>query len=258
MLYRVRAYLKFLIKSSNEHGVHSPFVFDLITKCFYGNTSLELENKYKNYFNSLINSEEIVEIKDFGAGSKVFKSNVRSVSKMTKVASLNKRNALLLMRLMAYLNLKNVLELGTSMGVATASMAMAKPNSKITTLEGCKNIANVARSTFDKFQIENIEIIVGEFSKTLSSVLEKNKYDLIYFDGNHTKEATLNYFQKAINSVHNDSLFIFDDIHWSIGMEEAWEEIKKHPKVKVTIDTFQWGFVFFRREQEKEHFIIRL
>ena len=41
-------------------------------------------------------------------------------------------------------------------------------------------------------------------------------------------------------------------------MEEAWEQIKEHPKVRVTIDTFQWGFVFFREEQAKEHFTIRL
>ena len=57
---------------------------------------------------------------------------------------------------------------------------------------------------------------------------------------------------------HNDSVFIFDDIHWSKGMEEAWEEIKAHPRVRVTIDSFFWGIVFFRQEQEKEHFTIRL
>uniref|UniRef100_UPI00404B6DEF hypothetical protein n=1 Tax=Flavobacterium sp. TaxID=239 RepID=UPI00404B6DEF len=29
------SYLKFLLKSTNQHGVHSPFVFDLVTKCLY-------------------------------------------------------------------------------------------------------------------------------------------------------------------------------------------------------------------------------
>ena len=56
----------------------------------------------------------------------------------------------------------------------------------------------------------------------------------------------------------NDSVWIFDDIHWSVAIEEAWEIIKQHPKVKVTIDTFQWGLVFFRSEQAKEHFTIRV
>ena len=83
-------------------------------------------------------------------------------------------------------------------------------------------------------------------------------YNLIYFDGNHSKEATLAYFEQLLPTINNETLWIFDDIHWSSAMEEAWEQIKEHPKVRVTIDTFQWGLVFFREEQAKEHFTIRL
>ena len=72
----------------------------------------------------------------------------------------------------------------------------------------------------------------------------------------HSKKATLDYFEALLPTISNDSVWIFDDIHWSADMEEAWEIIKNHPKVTVTIDTFQWGIVFFRTEQEKEHFII--
>ncbi|HEX9151561.1 MAG TPA: class I SAM-dependent methyltransferase, partial [Flavobacterium sp.] len=86
----------------------------------------------------------------------------------------------------------------------------------------------------------------------------KQTQSLIYFDGNHSKIATLNYFELLLPTITNESVWIFDDIHWSSAMEEAWEIIKKHPKVTVTIDTFQWGLVFFRREQEKEHFVIRI
>ena len=57
---------------------------------------------------------------------------------------------------------------------------------------------------------------------------------------------------------HNDSIFIFDDINWSKGMQEAWNKIKAHPQVSVSIDTFFWGMVFFRKEQVKEHFKIRV
>lgn len=258
MLSKVRAYLLFLLKSSNEHGVHSPFVYDLVTKCFYRDTPKELRNNYKNYFNFLLGNHKTIKIEDFGAGSKVFKNDLRVVSEMVKVTSLQEKSALLLMRLMNYFNIKDVLELGSALGVASSSMAFSKPNSKIITIEGCENIANEAKMAFENFNINNIEIIVGEFSKTLPSVLKQRKYDLIYFDGNHTKEATLKYFHQALDSIHNETLFIFDDIHWSNEMEEAWGEIKRHSKVKVTIDTFQWGFVFFRKEQVKEHFVIRL
>ena len=83
-------------------------------------------------------------------------------------------------------------------------------------------------------------------------------YQLIYFDGNHSKKATLDYFEILLPTITNETIWIFDDIHWSAEMEESWEIIKIHPKVSVTIDTFQWGLVFFRKEQEKEHFVIRI
>jgi len=87
---------------------------------------------------------------------------------------------------------------------------------------------------------------------------KKEKFDLVYFDGNHQKEATLKYFKTLLSSAHNDSVFIFDDIHWSKEMQEAWREIIAHPEVQVSIDTFQWGLIFFRKEQVKQDFTIRL
>ena len=68
----------------------------------------------------------------------------------------------------------------------------------------------------------------------------------------------MHYFEALLPKATNDTVFIFDDIYWSKGMTEAWETIKQHPKVTVTVDTFFWGFVFFRKEQAKEHFTIRL
>ncbi|NNL79773.1 MAG: class I SAM-dependent methyltransferase, partial [Flavobacteriaceae bacterium] len=61
-----------------------------------------------------------------------------------------------------------------------------------------------------------------------------------------------------LNRIHNNSIMIFDDIHWSAEMEEAWAIICEHSRVKVSIDIFYWGLVFFREEQAKEHFNIRV
>ena len=90
-----------------------------------------------------------------------------------------------------------------------------------------------------------------------NSQLNTEHYQLIYFDGNHSKKATLEYFELLLPTITNDTVWIFDDIHWSAEMDEAWKAIKNHPKVTVTIDTFQWGLVFFRYEQEREDFVIR-
>ena len=162
------------------------------------------------------------------------------------------------MKLVEYFKFSSVLELGTSLGLSTAAISLGNSKSYISSLEGCKETSNVAIQMFEKYDLNNIKIVQGNFKDALSNTVTGATYDLIYFDGNHSKEATLEYFKTCLPSVHNDSLFIFDDIHWSKDMEEAWEKIKTHEKVKVTIDTFQWGLVFFRKEQEKEHFIIRV
>ena len=89
--------------------------------------------------------------------------------------------------------------------------------------------------------------------------LEKLKQlDYIFIDGNHQEKPTLAYFEKCLPFAHNNSLFIFDDIHWSEGMENAWQQIQQHDAVHVTVDLFYLGLVFLKKEQSKEHFRIRL
>jgi predicted O-methyltransferase YrrM len=150
------------------------------------------------------------------------------------------------------------MEIGTSVGLATAALAVANENAIIVSLEGCPETANVARTSLQSIA-ENVNVITTEFATFLTSLaVDKSTFDLIYFDGNHQKVATLRYFDLLLPTVTNDSVWIFDDIHWSRDMEDAWEEIKAHPKVTVTIDTFQWGIVFFRKEQRKEDFFVRV
>lgn len=259
MLFQFKAYLKFLWHSKNEHAVHSPFVFNLITKCFYDKKNKAEYPLLDNYRKTLLENKNSIEVTDFGAGSKVFKSNTRAIAQIAKTAGISKKRARLLFRITNYFQAENILELGTSLGLATSALALGNKNAKITTLEGCPNTAKQCQLQLQKFNINNAQIIISEFSNYLKTHNPQLiTHNLIYFDGNHSKVATLDYFEKLLPTINNDSVWIFDDIHWSAEMEEAWEIIKKHPKVSVTIDTFQWGLVFFRREQPKEHFIIRV
>lgn len=258
MLFQIKSYLKFLWKSKNAHGIHSPFVFDLVTKCFYDKTVHPEYAVLKNYRNSLLQNNKTIEVTDFGAGSKVFKSNTREISKIAKTAGITSKNAELLFRISKYFQPKQVLEIGTSLGLATSALSLGNKDAKIITLEGCRETSNVAQSEFQKFGLTNINPVTAEFTNYLNAPnLKSEILNLIYIDGNHQKEATLKYFDLLLPTITNDSVWIFDDIHWSSEMESAWEIIKKNPKVTVTIDTFQWGFVFFRNEQKKENFVIR-
>ena len=269
MFFQIKSYIKFLYNSKNEHGVHSPFVFDLVTKCFYDKESKpdpsvsEQAKQYqvlKKYRNSLLKNKNTIEITDFGAGSKVFNSNTRQIAKIAKTAGISPKRAELLFRIVNYFQPSTILEIGTSLGLATSALALGNPKAKITTLEGCPNTMAIAKNQLQLLNINNVELVNIEFKNYLqkfSKTIPLGGLDLIYFDGNHSKNATLEYFELLLPTITNNSVWIFDDIHWSTEMYEAWEIIKNHKEVRVTIDTFQWGLVFFRKEQEKEHFVIR-
>jgi predicted O-methyltransferase YrrM len=258
MLFQIKSYLQFLWKSTNQHGVHSPFVFDLVTKCFYDTKPKPEYSVLKKFRNSLLKNNNTIIVTDFGAGSRVFKSNKRSISKIAATAGISKNTAELLFRIIKYFEPKNILEIGTSLGLATSALSLENPKAEITTLEGCPETSRIAKLQFEKFGFKNIDAVVTDFGSYLQFNQKSTSYDLIYFDGNHQKDATLHYFDLLLSTISNETVWIFDDVHWSPEMEQAWEIIKNNPKVTVTIDTFQWGLVFFRKEQVKEHFVIRV
>ncbi|MBC7524595.1 MAG: class I SAM-dependent methyltransferase [Flavobacterium sp.] len=239
--------------------MHSPFVYDLVTKCFYDKTTYPEYSILKSYRKSLLDNANTIEITDFGAGSRVFKSNTRAINQIAKNAGISSNRAELLFRIVNYFQSEIILEIGTSLSLATSALALGNPKAKITTLEGCANTMAVAKSQCQLQNVYNIEFVNTKFEDYLKSFdFGLLTFNLIYFDGNHSKKATLEYFELLLSTISNDSVWIFDDIHWSLEMEEAWETIKNHKKVTVSIDTFQWGIVFFRKEQLKQHYVIRM
>ena len=127
------------------------------------------------------------------------------------------------------------------------------------TCEGSVNIAAIAKQTFVQLNYTNITLIEGDFTKTLPSLLTQlQKIDLAFVDGNHKKAPTLNYFHQLLQYSNNNTILIFDDIHWSAEMEEAWAEIKNNSAVTLTIDLFFIGLVFINTNfTAKQHFTIR-
>nr|WP_315203016.1 class I SAM-dependent methyltransferase [uncultured Flavobacterium sp.] len=258
MIFQIKSYIKFLWHSKNEHAVHSPFVFNLLTKCFYDQKFKPEYDILKKYRNELLQNKNTIEVTDFGAGSRVFKSNSRQISQIAKTAGITSKRAELLFRIVNYFQPSAILEIGTSLGLATSALSLGNPKASIVTLEGCPETANQCQLQLQKFNINNVNLVVTEFTSYFKNYqLSTINHQLIYFDGNHSKKATLEYFKLLLPTITNETVWIFDDIHWSQEMEEAWGIIKNHPKVTVSIDTFQWGLVFFRYEQPKQHFIIR-
>ncbi|WP_114490981.1 O-methyltransferase [Candidatus Ulvibacter alkanivorans] len=257
MLYQIRSYLQFLTKATNQHGVHSPYVYDLITNCFYDKKKYPEYQQIHAYRKQLLNDRTPFKVTDFGKGSTVFKSDERVVASVAKHVGISAKRQRLLFRLSRYLKPENSLELGTSLGLATIAMALGNKSSSVLTVEGCPNTAAIAVRQFESHRLDNIRSHTCTFD-TFFSENASEVYHLVFVDGHHSKEYTLQYFEQLLKRITSNSILIFDDIYWSPGMTEAWEEIKAHPTVRVSIDTFTWGLVFFRKEQQKEHFYIRL
>ncbi len=257
MWHAIKAYFIFLWHSKNAHGVHSPFVYNLVTKCFYNNQKQPDYKILSDFRNNHLLNTDYIEVKDFGAGSRVFRSNKRQIRQIAENAGISRSYAQLLYRITGYFKPDKILEIGTSLGLATVSLQKGNPDAQLITLEGCPETARIARQSFVQFNL-SAESKITSFEKYFDSISSQDQFDLVYFDGNHSEEATITYFKKLLPTVTNTSCWIFDDIHWSEGMENAWKFIQNHPKVTVTIDTFQWGIVFFRTEQIKENFIIRV
>lgn len=237
--------------------MHSPFVYDLITKCFYDHSPYPEYAAIKHYRQELKDSPAHIEVTDLGSGSKTLKTSTRSVKQMVSVSSSTTSRTRLLFRLARYLQPKEVLELGTSLGVATQALALGHPESRICSIEGCPQTFALAQAQLKKQHLQNLTLLNAPFSEALPQ-LNTPQYDLVFIDGHHEEAATLQYFEQLLPKAHNDSVFIFDDIHWSAGMQSAWKQVAAHPSVRVSIDTFFWGLVFFRKEQAREHFKIRL
>ena len=152
MIHSIKSYLQFLLSSTNQHGVHSPFVFDLVTRCFYDKTNYPEYSILKNYRNSLLNNKNTIEVTDFGAGSRVFKSNTRAVNQIAKNAGISSKRAELLFRLVRYFQPQSILEIGTSLGLATSALALGNEKARITTLEGCPNTITIAKFAITTFK----------------------------------------------------------------------------------------------------------
>ena len=176
---------RWLAANAKGHGIHSPFVFSLVTA--------QMNAK---------NTREAIEIKD------------PSVKKIMQEIE----------------------------AVITYSMP--------------EKIKRLITRMLDLFQPNNV-CVVGE-NGIDKNCINKTSIDFAFFS-NRMKTATLLHDANLIvQKMHSSSWMVLHGIHTSSEMEAAWETFKKHPQIRLTIDLFNIGLLFCRKEQkEQEHFIIR-
>lgn len=256
-----KKYINYQLTASNGkgHGIHSPFVFDFVNKILNDDSEQPCYARIEQQRKALLHDATLIEVEDFGAGSAVIRSNRRRISAIAASSLKPKKYARLLNRMVNYYKPQTILELGTSFGITTAYLASANENANVFTCEGSPAIAAIARQNFDTLGLKNIELTEGDFSTGLSPLLNRlKKIDFAFVDGNHRKVPTGEYFTKILQQATPSTILVFDDIHWSADMEEAWEAIKSHETVTLTIDLFFMGLVFLNTDiNHTQHFTIR-
>jgi predicted O-methyltransferase YrrM len=251
-------YLLHRLRGKSRHGLHSPFVYRLVDEIIYDFSVKKVYDQIENIRVELFSDNKMITVTDLGAGSLVNNNRQKKVSDIAHNALKPPKLAQLLYRLVDDLKPRNMIELGTCLGITSLYLKNAAPDAQLFTLEGCPETAGIAASVFKKANIGDIKQITGNFDDTLPGVINGlDRLDFVFVDGNHQKDATLNYFKWCLPKVHENTLLIFDDIYWSEGMKEAWNIIKSHPQVTVTADLFWIGLVYFKKGQEKEDFLIR-
>ena len=259
MLFQfITDYIKHRLTAKTRHGTHSPFVYKLADEVIYDFTDKSPYQSIEQQRKKLFSDDSTITVTDLGAGSHLNKNRTKKVSQIAKNALKSPRLAKLIYRLAQDIKPKTAIELGTCLGITSSYLATACPDAEIITIEGCPQTAEVAKNNFQNLNLNNIELHVGNFDLILPDIIAKQPtLDFVYIDGNHRKDATLNYFKWCLQKVTENSLLIFDDIYWSEGMKEAWAEIKNHPDVTITVDLFWIGLVYFKKGQAKEHFKLK-
>ncbi|MEC7646576.1 MAG: class I SAM-dependent methyltransferase [Bacteroidota bacterium] len=254
----IARYINYILHAKNEHDAQGPFLYEFITKVLNKKSNDQNCQNIEQLRKKLCQSNKAIKITDFGAGSNINNSTTRKIKDIAKNSAKNTKFGKLLYRIIKYYKPKNILELGTSLGISTLYLAKAQETSKIYTFEGCPETAKIAQQNFDNLNAKNINITLGDFQHTLKKKLKKiNTIDLCFIDGNHQEKSTIFYFNECLKYTNNNTIFIFDDIYWSKGMENAWQYIKSNKKTTLTIDLFYLGIVFIKSELSKENYKIR-
>ncbi len=267
-------YFIYRSKAVNEHGVHSPFVFYLLMNVIYNKNNYYCYRAIENVREKLLNSKKTIRIiknaecKPFGKFENVApdinteaeKNNTieREVAQLAKQHTRSAKFQHLLFRLVNHFQPPDILEIGTSFGISTAYLAIANSKISVVTIEKNREIAEIAKQNFKDLRLKNIEQKIENSNAALPDML--SKYQNLYFvsfDGFCCKQDTLKYFYLCLEKSNASSVFVFFGLYQSAEMIEAWNEIKNNNRVTVTLDLFIMCIVFFRKEQVKQHFVIK-
>lgn len=260
VMFSALRYLNYFIFSRhrNGHGIHSPFVFNLVSNILRNKTRPDIVCSIEKIRNELLDDSRSIKVTDLGAGSKKMKTSLRKVSDITRYSAIPRKYGILLSNMAEAFGKPFILEFGTSIGISTMYLAASCPGAEVITIEGCSSTSEIASDNFREAGLKNISVLNGSFDAILPEIRkEKRSPGLVFIDGNHRKEPVITYFNQVADMSDKNSVVIIDDINSSREMAEAWYEIKNHKNVTLSVDVFRMGIVFFREGLNHFNYVVR-
>jgi predicted O-methyltransferase YrrM len=252
-LFQIKSYFRYWLNAVDEHSLHSPFFFELYATHIKGKPAvLSIAESLRK---KLLNDDRIISIVDLGSRSGTYQKEISSIAATSLsppwVSSLYQK-------IISIYDHKNIIELGTSLGINTVYLAQKK-DAVVTTFEGADEVGDLAELTLEFANALNVELIRGNIDDTLGTAIQRlRKIDFVLMDANHTYEATVRYFHQLLPRLHEKSVVVIDDIHSSAGMEQAWKEIKGNKLIYGSADLYRCGILFFDPSLNKQHVILQM
>jgi len=253
-LFPFFAYLKYWLVKEDRYSIQSPLAYNLYNGLLtFAKESVGRDLDLEEFRKILLNDHEILEIEDFGAGSKKLKSINRKTSSVTKYSTSSRKFSQLYQYFCLRTPAKTVFELGTCVGINTRYLSRST-RGQLLTFEGSHALWQKAQQNSPP---DNTQYIYGNIYSTLPLKLrESNPVDFVLIDATHTYQGTLSYFEEILPFIHDSSIIAVADIHWSAEMNAAWEEIKRNPKVVLSLDFYECGILIFDDNYKKGEYIL--
>lgn len=236
--------VRFYLRAGTMHQVQAPRAYEIGHALFRDTRFFYAFEDMKVYRKKLLADTSMLGIAEMGGGTSFAAVTKISVQKLARQSSLSPKQGEQIFRLVQLFNPQVIVELGTCLGVSTGYMLAAGEKSTVYSLEGNQDTATKAKAHLKSLWGDRVHIQVGKFENTLAPLLQTlERVDLFFIDGEHTEAGTLRNVELALQKAHDQTILIIADIHWSAGMERAWEQVRQHQRVRLAVESFHFGIL---------------
>lgn len=240
--------LHFLLRARTIYDLQSPFAYGFARDVLEDRRWYYVFSEAETLRGQWMLDRRSIPVTDYGAGSRTMPPGERRIADLAQRVATPPLLCRWLFKTALLAHPGTILELGASLGISAAYLSAAAPRAKMITVEGCPETAELAKQSLRQTG-SRAAVWTGRFDELLPRALAQlERLDFLHLDGDHSREGTLRYLGQCLEKSHPGTVWVIGDIHWSAEMEKAWMEVQAFPGVRLTIDLYGMGIVFFRQE----------